>query len=153
VAAEGVYARTFSASDRVLTLGGRKEFPMLVINCSHPLTEAQTVRISDLLGHAIDRVIDVRSQFDHEQAFAQQAQAMIEQVGLSAQEWQTGPLVINLPSLSTIACLVLAELHGRMGYFPPVIRLRPVAGSVPPVFEVAEILNLQAVRDAARTRR
>jgi hypothetical protein len=37
-----------------------------------------------------------------------------------------------------------------MGYFPPVLRLRPVAGSVPPQFEVAEILNLQAVRDRAR---
>ncbi len=37
-----------------------------------------------------------------------------------------------------------------MGYFPACIRLRPVPESLPPRFEVAEILNLQAVRDAAR---
>jgi len=48
---------------------------------------------------------------------------------------------------------LLAEVHGRTGYFPTIIRLRPVAGVTPPQFEVAELLNLQAVRDAARVRR
>ena len=47
----------------------------------------------------------------------------------------------------------LAELHGRMGYYPPVVRLRPVPDSLPPRYEVAEILNLQAVRDDARRKR
>jgi len=49
--------------------------------------------------------------------------------------------------------VLLAELHGRMGYFPPIVRLRPVPNALPPRFEVAEIINLQAVREAARTRR
>jgi hypothetical protein len=40
-----------------------------------------------------------------------------------------------------------------MGYWPAVIRLQPLAGSTPPRFEVAEVINLQAVRDATRTRR
>ncbi|MCS7301391.1 MAG: CRISPR-associated protein Csx15 [Fimbriimonadales bacterium] len=52
-----------------------------------------------------------------------------------------------------IAATLLAELHGRMGYFPPVLRLRPVEGAVPPRFEVAEILNLQQIRDTARSQR
>jgi hypothetical protein len=47
----------------------------------------------------------------------------------------------------------LAELYGRMGYFPLVVHTRPVAGSLPPRYEVAEVLNLQAIRDAARKRR
>jgi len=33
------------------------------------------------------------------------------------------------------------------------VRTRPVAGSLPRRFEVAEILDLQAIRDAARHRR
>jgi len=49
--------------------------------------------------------------------------------------------------------VLLAELHGRCGYFPPCIRLRPAQGPVPPQYEVAEVLNLQAVRDAARQKR
>jgi len=40
-----------------------------------------------------------------------------------------------------------------MGYFPPVLRLKPVAGALPPRFKVAEILNLQAIRQDARARR
>jgi hypothetical protein len=40
-----------------------------------------------------------------------------------------------------------------MGYFPTIIRLRPVANATPPRFEVAELINLQAVRDRAREQR
>lgn len=47
----------------------------------------------------------------------------------------------------------LAELHGRIGHFPVLIRLRPVADSVPTRYEVAELLNLQAIREQARYRR
>ena len=72
---------------------------------------------------------------------------------LSAHEWQTASILINPPSLNFITALVLAKLHGRMGYFPPVVRLRPVEDALPPRYEVAEILNLQAVRDAARLKR
>jgi hypothetical protein len=61
--------------------------------------------------------------------------------------------LVNLPALAPAAAALLAELHGRMGYFPAIVRIRPVAGSTPPAYEVAEIINLQAVRDAARERR
>jgi len=47
----------------------------------------------------------------------------------------------------------LAEGHSRIGYFPAIVRLRPLADSLPPRFEVAEIINLQAVRDLARQQR
>lgn len=64
------------------------------------------------------------------------------------------PSHTNQPSgLNFSAVVLTAELHGRMGYFPAVLRLKPVPGSVPPRFEVAEILNLQAVRSEARARR
>jgi hypothetical protein len=42
--------------------------------------------------------------------------------------------------------------YGRIGHFPALIRLRPKSGSLPS-YEVAELLNLQAIRDAARRRR
>jgi hypothetical protein len=40
-----------------------------------------------------------------------------------------------------------------MGYFPACLRLRPIEGSVPPRYEVAEILNLQDIRNTARKKR
>jgi hypothetical protein len=126
---------------------------MLLLNFGHPLTEAQLARIRELAGQDIERVVVVPTQFDHAQAFDEQIRELLATVPLSPEQWQTTPLLINPPSLAPITAVLLAEIHGRSGYFPTIIRLRPMAGIVPPQFEVAELLNLQAVRDAARTQR
>jgi hypothetical protein len=126
---------------------------MILLNFAHPLTPAQLCQIEQLAAQPVARVVDVKTQFDHDRPFVEQARALVEAVGLSAQGWQTTPLLVNLPSLSVIAALLLAELHGRCGYFPPVLRLKPAPNAVPPQFQVAEIVNLQAVREAARAMR
>jgi hypothetical protein len=126
---------------------------MLLLNFGHPLTDAQLARIRELAGQDIERVVVVPTQFDHAQAFDEQIRELLATVPLSLEQWQTTPLLINPPSLAPITAVLLAEIHGRSGYFPTIVRLRPMAGIVPPQFEVAELLNLQAVRDAARTQR
>ena len=126
---------------------------MLIINFSHPLTDAQVARIGELAGRVVEGVMHFPTQFDHGRPFADQVRELLDGVGLSADTWQTTPLIVNLPSFALITAALLAELHGRSGYFPTVVRLRPVAGSTPPQFEVAELVNLQHVRDTARTRR
>jgi hypothetical protein len=126
---------------------------MILLNFSHPFTPDHLAQIEALAGEEVARVIDAPAQFDHAQPFADQVEALVDGVGLTPQEWQTAPLLVNPPSFNLIAAVLLAHLHGRMGYFPTVLRLRPVAGSTPPRFEVAELVNLQAVRDAARQRR
>jgi hypothetical protein len=126
---------------------------MILLNFAHPLTTEQLRHIEALLGQPIDRVIEIPSQVDPQQPLAPQVVAMADAAGLTSQQWQTESILINLPSLNYSAALLLAELHGRCGYFPPCLRLRPVKDTLPPRFEVAEVLNLQAVRDAARQRR
>jgi hypothetical protein len=130
---------------------------MILLNFSHPLTPAQLAQIEALIGNhpagtgaAVKRVIAAPAQFDTGQPFVPQVQAMLAQVPLTAEAWQTTPLLIVPPALNFITAVLLAELHGRMGYFPAIVRLRPVAESLPPRFEVVEIINLQAVREAAR---
>lgn len=126
---------------------------MIVLNFAHPLTEEQLHQIEALAGRKVERVIVIDAQIDPGAPLAPQVAAMVEEAGLSAEEWQTLPLLIALPSLNYSAGVLLAELHGRMGYFPSILRLRPVPGVIPPRFEVVEIIDLQAVRDAARARR
>lgn len=126
---------------------------MLLLNFSHPLTPAHLARIETLTGQAVARVVEIHSQIDSSRPLGPQITALIERAGLTPLEWQSEPLLINLPSLNYSAVLLLAELHGRMGYFPSCVYLRPIPDALPPQFEVAEVLNLQAMRDAARKTR
>ncbi|MGD0856908.1 MAG: CRISPR-associated protein Csx15 [Dehalococcoidia bacterium] len=122
---------------------------MQIINFSHPLTKEQVDRIERLADMHIDRVIDIPSQIDPAEPLEPQIDAMISQTGLTEIEWQSLPLIINLPSLNCSAAMLLAKLHGLCGYFPAIIRLKPVPGSTTTCFEVAEVINLQRVRERA----
>jgi hypothetical protein len=126
---------------------------MILLNFAHPLTPEQLPAVEALAGDRIEAVREFRPQFDPEESFTEQARTLVDGVGLTPVEWQTLPLIINLPSLNVIAALLLAEVHGRAGHFPAVLRLKPVPNSLAPRFEVAEILNLQSVRDTARKQR
>jgi hypothetical protein len=126
---------------------------MILLNFSHPLTREHLAQVEHLAGEPVEQVVDLPVQFDNDQAFEPQLENLLAGLSLAPETLQTGQIVVNLPSLNYIAALLLAELHGRMGYFPPVLRLRPGSGALPPRYEVAEVLNLQAVRDQARRKR
>ena len=123
---------------------------MLILNFSHPLTPEHLAQAGTLAGEPVTRVIDVPVQIAPDRPLASQVAALAEQAGLTGEEWQTCPLLVNLPGYAPAAAALLAELHGRMGHFPAVLWLRPATGSATPRFEVAEIVNLQAIREAAR---
>jgi len=128
---------------------------MILLNFSHPLTPAQLDQVQALLGNPDEalRVVELPVQFDVRQPFEPQVRDLLARLPLSSAELQSEPILLNLPALNYIAAMLLAELHGRMGYFPAMLRLRPVAGSTPPRFEAAEIINLQTIREAARLER
>lgn len=126
---------------------------MIIINFSHPLTNKHIEQIKTHTGRKVERVIEISSQVDSQKPLVPQVVELVERAGLSPAEWQTLPLLINPPSLNFIAVALLAELHGRCGYFPAVLRLRPVEGSLPPQYEVAEVLDLQIIRNRARQNR
>ena len=123
---------------------------MILLNYSHPLTPAQLAQIETLAGKKVERVVEIHSQIDAQAPLAPQVIALADKAQLEPIEWQSAPLVVNPPSLNFVAVVLLAELHGRCGYFPAMLRMRPVPNSLPPQFEAAEIINLQAVRDDAR---
>lgn len=126
---------------------------MILLNFSHPLTPAQLDEIERLIGQPVTEQVELPVQFENDAPFLPQLEALMERLTVDPARLQTEPVVVNLPSLNFIAALVLAEFHGRMGYFPPVLRMRPVPGSLPPRYEVAEVLPLQEVREAARRKR
>ena len=126
---------------------------LCVLNYAHPLTPTHIARLEALTERRVERVVEIVAQVDVQQPLAPQIVQMADNACLSPTEWQTMPLLINPPALNYSAIALLAELHGRMGYFPPLVRIRPVNGSLPTEFEVAEIINLQSLREEARARR
>ena len=123
---------------------------MILLNFAHPVTLAQQEQIETLTGQIIERIVDVPVQMANDQSFAPQIDALANAAELTPEEWQSAALLVNLPGYAPAAACLLAEIHGRSGHFPAVLRIRPVEGSTPTIYEVAEIINLQAWRDAAR---
>ena len=125
---------------------------MLIVNFSHHLTDRQVEQIKALAKAPVEEVRTVLARLDQAEPLEPQITAIVDATGLSSEEWQTRPLLINPPGYAPAAFVLLAELHGRIGHFPSLIRLRPKPGPVTS-YEVAELLNLQTIREAARKRR
>src|SRR5579883_3409037 len=126
---------------------------MIVLNFSHPFTNEERAQLADLLaGAPIEDIRTIPVQINQEQALEAQVRAIVDRAGLSPEEWQTRQLLINPPGYAPAAFVLLAELHGRIGHFPTLLRLRPRAGAVT-TYEVAELLDLQVIRERARERR
>jgi hypothetical protein len=125
---------------------------MILLNYAHPLTQAQLAQAGALADEPLE-VRDIAVQADRARPIAEVARELADAAALTPMEWQTTPLLVNPPGLAPLALALVAELHGRSGHFPTILNIRPVAGATPVRYEVAEIVDAQALRDAARERR
>jgi hypothetical protein len=126
---------------------------MHILNFSHPLTPEHLAHLTTLLSSPITNVREIKTQLDVSQPLTEQIVKLLNELEISSTEWQSVPYIIVLPSLNYASAVMLAELHGRMGHFPTIIRLHPKVGAIVTEFEIAELINLEAVRQSARTRR
>src|SRR5438876_5033604 len=84
----------------------QRRYIVILLNFSHPLTAAQVADIEQRLKRKFDQLVDVKTYFDPGQPFAEQARTLADSIGLTQQQWQTTPLLVNPPSLSVLACVV-----------------------------------------------
>jgi hypothetical protein len=59
---------------------------MTLVNFAHPPTPAHLARVEQLTGQVVERVVDVKTQFDPDRPFGEQTRVLVESVGLSTQE-------------------------------------------------------------------
>jgi transcriptional regulator with XRE-family HTH domain len=122
---------------------------LLVLNFTHPLTAQQQTQIEQLAGASIENIITIPTLIIEEEPLEPQITRLIDAVDQFTHDWHKRHILINPPGYAPAALLLLTEIHGRIGHFPTLIRMRPQHGSVT-TYEVIELLNLQTIRDAAR---
>ncbi len=86
---------------------------------------------------------------NEEEPLEPQVATLIDAVDHTGPDWHTRDILVNPPGYAPAALLLLAVIHGRIGHFPTLIRMRPKHASVT-TYEVIELLNLQTIRDTTR---
>jgi len=120
---------------------------MILNNFGAPFKPLQISQAEAFLHEPITRVVDLRFDVDFDQEMLQQFKKTMGRLKLSHADLTAEPVVVNLPQDNFLAAMALAELHARMGYFPPIIRTRLRASGILPYYEVAEVIDLQAIED------
>lgn len=126
-----------------------EEYPLTLLNFAHPITQYQKAELEELLKSKLTEIF-IPTQLEHSLDFDFQIKALVDSIKIDSDRFQKGNFIVNLPGFSPAAGTLIAELHGRMGHFPTIIRLKPVEGSAPLKYEVAQVMNLQNIRDASR---
>ena len=153
---KGIYVRrgadTYAASREELRemMGGSKV--IIVLNFHQPITPPQREQLEEVGLAPVLEIIEPRSlpvRLEEGRSFVEQVRDLLDETGLTPEEWRTLPLAVNLPGFAPLAAVVVAQLQGRMSRLPHVIRMRPTAADRT-VFEVAEMIQLQRARDDAQ---
>lgn len=119
----------------------------IVLNFSHDFTPEQREEILALLEKNEDEV-EIREglgrQYQYESAFGlvKHVREQVAAVRLGASAWQECQIVVNLPAYSGGAMIALADMNGRMGYFPTVLRVERADDG----FHYTEALDLEQLR-------
>jgi hypothetical protein len=152
----GVYLKrggdTFSASlEEIEAMRSASQDSRLILNFGRGLTHAQMLQLKNLLENLpeVINLPDLPVQFQEQRTLAEQVMEVLDSTGLTLEEWSSLNFVVNLPGFAPAVAGVLAEIHGRSGHFPHVIRMTPSPDDKT-VYNVTEIVKLQNIRDAAR---
>ncbi len=145
----------FRRARRFFTRNRDKDGRYLVLNFSgHPVLSKQQNKIRKLMGWPKIEIIDVPvGTVQEDENFLKTAICKVDGIDLLPGEWQRFSLVAVPAGYSPLWSALLAEIHGRLGHFPDVVRLRPAPQGEKEKFEVAEILDLRDIRHHARAKR
>lgn len=125
---------------------------LTLLNFTHPFRDPQREQLETRLDCFIEHIWpDCRVDFITDIPFEPQAKKLVDDLGYTSEEWQdVGSFIVSLPGFSEAAAVLLAELHGRMGQFPTIVRRRKEDQSELGEYVVEEVIDLSVVRDRAR---
>ncbi len=98
---------------------------IIVLNFAHPLTMQQQTQIEELSNTTIENIITISTLINEEEPLEPQIASLIEAVDQFTLDWNKRDILLNPPGYAPAVILLLAEIHGRIGHFPTLIRMRP----------------------------
>ena len=114
---------------------------MHIYNYSHPVTPEQLAQISSMFSTEITAkdITDIPVHIDHSLPMMPQIKAMLptDERGSSTER-----IWIIPPGYSVAAAVLVVELLHEYGGFVHLLRTRPVPGSTPTRYELAEVIVL-----------
>ena len=129
---------------------------MRILNFSYTLTETQEKQIQKLLNLNDDewQEVDIRrieARLNIDKDMQKQIERILASIPMSLKEWQAKPVMIVPPPIAHSAILIAVGIFSICGYFPPIIRRKKQQNTLPPQFVVAEIIELDAFKNKARS--
>jgi len=139
-------------------LGPRMAVPMtFVLNFGHPLSDGAQAVLEEYLQGPV-QTVRMPFELDLDRPTGIQVTTRVNEMamllrGAAARLDGTAPVVVVLPGITEGAAALLAELHGRLGAFPRVVRLRRRADGTWLPDAAEPLLDLEKLRNEARGRR
>jgi hypothetical protein len=123
-----------------------------VLNFTHTFKDFQREQLETMLDCFVEHIWpDSKIDVDTHSPLGPQVKKLVDDLGYTPEEWQdVGRFVVSLPGLSDVGAVLLAELHGRMGQFPVIVRREKPEGKQLAEYEVEEVIDLSKIRDEAR---
>lgn len=121
---------------------------------SHPIKPGQEQALLAKTGWPSLEVVNIwLGNVPEDKDFVPTVLSYVDSIDLLPREWQAFPIAVVAAGYAPAWSVLLAELHGRLGYFPDLVRLRPAPAGVEEKFEVVEIVSLRHIRNQARAKR
>lgn len=121
---------------------------MIILNLAEPLSAEDASAIAALAGRRLRGVQSFQPKFSDDLPLAPQVRNFVDLMGYSPKDWQTMSMVICLPQDPVAAALFVAEVAGRRGRTPTIVRFRTDANTGKR--EPSELISLHEVRKEAQ---
>jgi hypothetical protein len=118
---------------------------MIALSFSQRLNATQFSQIEAICGEKVTVQICFPAKFIEGTPYPEQIRAFQERLKLTPEEIRGEKFIVCLPAQSIDSVIVMISLRDLLGYFPPVVRVRPSQFTIPMRSDVVDIVDPEKI--------